>query len=120
MNEDSKRNIGGGLPTGASNGDHGEYENTGDQSSQISRFSKKLAPYYFVVSVGLGFVGGLFAIYQKIDSAGKQRDSAIISTIDSRYQLQFYELNQCKETLKDHENRIRDLEFLSVASRRKR
>lgn len=66
-------NFGGDLPIRITDRDHKSFQDSGDQSSQISRFSKKLTPYYTLVSIGFGFIGGFYAIYNSLENSIKGR-----------------------------------------------
>lgn len=108
------------LSTGEANRDNASDSESRNPLSQLSRFSKVLSPYYLAISVGFSFLGSLWGVYSQIISTINKREQIIIDKIDSKYQIPFHDLDENKEILKDHEQRIRDLEYFSAAPRRRK
>ena len=110
MDERLEGNLGGNHASRSSNRNNGGSEDEGNPLLALSRFSKALSKYWVGISLLTTFFGSIYKISNAVDEKMTKTKTEIIDSIDDKYKIPFYEVEQCKKSIEDHETRLRNIE----------
>ncbi len=80
----------------------------------ISRFSRALAPYYLAIGFILSSIGSMYTVYYKMSVAQEKKDVLFMQAVEKKIKdatdIPFYQLSESRNTILDHEQRLRNIE----------